>query len=291
VEHSRSAILSFQKVENETQNLSQLVTDTVQLMEEHLRTQSQELQYVQEETQIAIQSQIDIVKQHLQDLQTLSLSVAEQNKAGHLKLEDDLRQYFRTLYACNMAYLNILLKKEEDQKNGMKALGQKLSFQSAMTSIIQIVGGGLASGFGAVIVSSSRNAAERNNPFPDSHQRGMVHDPSYAAPLRYSPVFSKPVKADNCPMATPKTSERVSCIVDECSTTFSRQADMERHLIEHHGPVKRCHFPKCPWEGARRNSRVQEHTKKAHPELYDGLHSRSALADALISPSRLKKSK
>ena len=73
------------------------------------------------------------------------------------------------------------------------------------------------------------------------------------------------------PMATSESSERVSCTVDECNTTFSRQADMERHLAEHHGPVKRCHLPDCPWEGARRSSRVQEHMKKAHPEIYDGI--------------------
>jgi len=71
------------------------------------------------------------------------------------------------------------------------------------------------------------------------------------------------------PMATSENSERVSCIVDECNTTFSRQADMERHVAEHHGPMKRCHLPDCPWEGARRSARVQEHMKKAHPEIYD----------------------
>jgi hypothetical protein len=97
VEHSRSTVLSFQKVETKIQNLSQLVTDTMQLMEEHLRTQSQELKSVQEETKMAIQSQIDGVKQRLQDLQTLNISIAEENKAGHLKLEALIHNAFSSL--------------------------------------------------------------------------------------------------------------------------------------------------------------------------------------------------
>jgi hypothetical protein len=144
---------------------------------------------------MAIHSQIDSVKQRLQDLQTLNISIAEQNKAGHLKLEAHLRQSFRTLYACNVAYLNILLKKEEDQKNGMKASGQKLSFLAVMTSVIQTVGGGLAGGLGAVIAISCK-AAERNKSVSDSYQQGIGHNPSYAAPLPNSPVCYKPVTAD-----------------------------------------------------------------------------------------------
>jgi hypothetical protein len=160
------------------------------------------LQSVLEETKMAIHSQIDSVKQRLQDLQTLNISIAEQNKAGHLKLEAHLRQSFRTLYACNVAYLNILLKKEEDQKNGMKASGQKLSFLAVMTSVIQTVGGGLAGGLGAVIAISCK-AAERNKSVSDSYQQGIGHDPSYAAPLPNSPVCYKPVTADvDAPLQT-----------------------------------------------------------------------------------------
>ena len=61
VEHSRYTVMFLQKVETETQNLSQLVTDAVQFMVGHLRTQSQESKSAQEDTKTAIQSEIDVV--------------------------------------------------------------------------------------------------------------------------------------------------------------------------------------------------------------------------------------
>jgi hypothetical protein len=77
VKHSRFAGVSSEKVETETQNLSQLVMNTVQRMEKYLKGQSEEVNAAQEEITAAFQSELGDIKILLEDLQVFNASILE----------------------------------------------------------------------------------------------------------------------------------------------------------------------------------------------------------------------
>ena len=165
MKHSRFAGVSSEKVETETQNLSQLVMNTVQRMEKYLKGQSEEVNAAQEEITAAFQSELGDIKILLEDLQVFNASILEQNTAGQLKLNEDTRRSFQTLYACNKSYLDILLNKEKSKGAVIHTSVLTQTYQAAVTSIVLILGGGLAGGLGAVMAFSSHKVAERNSTF------------------------------------------------------------------------------------------------------------------------------
>ncbi|KAH7348779.1 hypothetical protein BKA65DRAFT_267611 [Rhexocercosporidium sp. MPI-PUGE-AT-0058] len=59
---------------------------------------------------------------------------------------------------------------------------------------------------------------------------------------------------------------RFSCNFDECTKSFSREADAVRHEKETHGPRKHCPVEGCPWIGAKRQERVTKHMESKHRE-------------------------
>lgn len=65
-------------------------------------------------------------------------------------------------------------------------------------------------------------------------------------------------------MANPFNTARIPCDVEGCPTDFARQADMQRHVKEHHGGLLICTVPNCPWRGAKRKSRLEAHLQNQH---------------------------
>ncbi|KAF4628005.1 hypothetical protein G7Y89_g10149 [Cudoniella acicularis] len=57
---------------------------------------------------------------------------------------------------------------------------------------------------------------------------------------------------------------RYTCNFFDCTTTFGRKSDLNRHMEEVHEPPKRCPFPGCTVEVKRKN-RIATHIKKRHP--------------------------
>ncbi|CZR63156.1 uncharacterized protein PAC_13053 [Phialocephala subalpina] len=61
---------------------------------------------------------------------------------------------------------------------------------------------------------------------------------------------------------------RTLCTVKGCITTFSRKADIYRHIAEVHGDAKKCPVKGCPWKNAKREGRLKAHMMSAHPKMY-----------------------
>ncbi|KAH6712003.1 hypothetical protein BKA61DRAFT_675805 [Leptodontidium sp. MPI-SDFR-AT-0119] len=63
------------------------------------------------------------------------------------------------------------------------------------------------------------------------------------------------------------TASRVPCSFGDCTKTFTRESDADRHVNEKHGPRKHCPAKGCKWMGAKRKDRLTAHMKSKHPEL------------------------
>lgn len=152
VENARKSQLSFTKVEAETNNLSKLITDSVEVMKGELSAQTRELKNAREGTEAVIRNDLGIVKAHLEQLQALNISLSDQRRA---EWQEDFRTAVRALYACNKTFLDLIMQKGITTEDTRKVEMRSNALQAALVSFVQIVGAGLAGGLGASIAISS----------------------------------------------------------------------------------------------------------------------------------------
>ncbi|KAF8857834.1 hypothetical protein BDZ45DRAFT_787414 [Acephala macrosclerotiorum] len=88
-------------------------------------------------------------------------------------------------------------------------------------------------------------------------------------------------------MSSKASKPRVPCTIRECSTTFSRKADLYRHLAEVHGDAKKCPVKDCTYMNTKRESRLKAHMMSAHPELYKPIELEVSFAEAQTTEAAL----